>query len=55
MTGKKKRVTLCEGGKERDLSYENKRKNGKKVPHGIKYRAIWQKEYSFTASEKNIR
>ena len=34
MTGKKKRVTLCEGGKERDL---------------------WQKEYSFTASEKNIR
>ena len=30
MTGKKKSVTLCEGGKERDLSYENKRKNGKK-------------------------
>lgn len=30
MTGKKKRVTLCEGGKECDLSYENKRKNGKK-------------------------
>ena len=29
MKGKKKRVTLCEGGKERDLSYENKRKNGK--------------------------
>ena len=51
---KKACYTLCEGGKERDLSYENKRKNGKSAARH-KIQSNMAKEYSFTASEKNIR
>ena len=55
MTEKKKRVTLCEGGKNVIYLMRTKERMEKSAARHKNTEQYGKKEYSFTASEKNIR